>query len=215
MEARILGLWGQSWEGQLQGETWGLNLGEKAKETIEDWIPLLDEFQPEASTSLKLTATRALPEPPSPQPFSNACDCCIRQTKDCTRRFKQGIPTGACTPCWQAKFTWNLSRPTKQPREELRAPIQALEPPKAPFPGPSQGPTRRSSWVTSKAPVTPSKQAPSLGPGPLTSKKAKVSVSKSRPKTPSVTQKAKFGIDVRPTQTDSIKVHHPLAGPPP
>ncbi|KIK73482.1 hypothetical protein PAXRUDRAFT_20802 [Paxillus rubicundulus Ve08.2h10] len=67
----------------------------------------------------------------------------------------------------------------------------------------------------SLAPVTPSKQAPSLGPSPSTSKKAKASVSKLRPKTPLVAQKAKFGIDVGVTPTDSIKVHHPLAGPPP
>ncbi|KIK74569.1 hypothetical protein PAXRUDRAFT_19746 [Paxillus rubicundulus Ve08.2h10] len=63
--------------------------------------------------------------------------------------------------------------------------------------------------------VTPSKWAPSLGPGPLTSKKVKISVSKLRPKTPLVTQKAKFGIDVGLTPSESIKVYHPLAGPPP
>ncbi|KIK73669.1 hypothetical protein PAXRUDRAFT_20609 [Paxillus rubicundulus Ve08.2h10] len=81
----------------------------------------------------------------------------------------------------------------KQPQERLRAPVQALEPPKAPSPGPSKGPTRPSAWATSKPPVTPSKWAPSLGPGPSPSKKAKASVSRLRLKTPSLTQKAKFG----------------------
>ncbi|KIK91570.1 hypothetical protein PAXRUDRAFT_13714 [Paxillus rubicundulus Ve08.2h10] len=59
--------------------------------------------------------------------------------------------------------------------------------------------------ATLKALVTPSKWAPSFGPGPSPSKKAKASISKSRPKTPSVTQKEKFGIDVRVTPSDSIK----------
>ncbi|KIK72467.1 hypothetical protein PAXRUDRAFT_21954 [Paxillus rubicundulus Ve08.2h10] len=72
----------------------------------------------------------------------------------------------------------------------------------------------REAELTSE-PVTPSNQAPSLGPGPLPSQKAKASVSKSRPKTPSVTQKAKFGIDVRVTPSESITIYHPLAGPPP
>ncbi|KIK72221.1 hypothetical protein PAXRUDRAFT_22247 [Paxillus rubicundulus Ve08.2h10] len=79
-----------------------------------------------------------------------------------------------------------------QSLEELRAPIQALEAPNAPFPGPSKGPTR-----------------------PSPSKKAKALVSKSRLKTPSVTQKAKFSIDVRVTPPESITIYHPLAGPPP
>ncbi|KIK72768.1 hypothetical protein PAXRUDRAFT_21604 [Paxillus rubicundulus Ve08.2h10] len=86
---------------------------------------------------------------------------------------------------------------------------------KGSIPRPFPRPTRRSSQATSKALVTPSKQAPSLGPGPSTSKKAKASVSKSRLKTPLVAQKAKFSIDVGPTPTDSIKVNHPLAGSPP
>ncbi|KIK76680.1 hypothetical protein PAXRUDRAFT_18028 [Paxillus rubicundulus Ve08.2h10] len=64
-----------------------------------------DQVQPEASTSLKLTATRALPETPSLQPVNNSCNRCIWQTKDCTRRFEKGIPS--------------------------RAPIQAPEAPKA------------------------------------------------------------------------------------
>ncbi|KIK90726.1 hypothetical protein PAXRUDRAFT_14193 [Paxillus rubicundulus Ve08.2h10] len=46
---------------------------------------------------------------------------------------------------------------------------------------------------------------PSLGPGPSTSKKAKASVSKSRPTTPFVAQKARFAIDVVVTPSDSIK----------
>ncbi|KIK75631.1 hypothetical protein PAXRUDRAFT_18824 [Paxillus rubicundulus Ve08.2h10] len=71
---------------------------------------------------------------------------------------------------------------TKRPWEELRAPIQAPEPPTAPSPGPSQGPTRQSSQATSKALVTPSKQAPSLEPSPLRSKKAKATDTFGRPK---------------------------------
>ncbi|KIK79904.1 hypothetical protein PAXRUDRAFT_16075 [Paxillus rubicundulus Ve08.2h10] len=62
-------------------------------------------------------------------------------------------------------------------------------------------------------PVTPSKRAPSLGPGPSPLKKAKAAVSKLRPKTASVTQKAKFTYDVGVTPAGSIKVYHPLAGP--
>ncbi|KIK74502.1 hypothetical protein PAXRUDRAFT_19807 [Paxillus rubicundulus Ve08.2h10] len=69
--------------------------------------------------------------------------------------------------------------------------------------------------ATSKPLVTPSKWAPSLGPGPSPSKKAKASVSKSRLKTPSVSQNAKFANDVGVTPLESIKVYHPLAGPPP
>ncbi|KIK72799.1 hypothetical protein PAXRUDRAFT_21567 [Paxillus rubicundulus Ve08.2h10] len=61
----------------------------------------------------------------------------------------------------------------------------------------------------------PLKVGPKFWTWPLTSKKAKASVSKSRPKTPSVTQKAKFGIDVGVTPSESIKVYHSLAGPPP
>ncbi|KIK76186.1 hypothetical protein PAXRUDRAFT_18387 [Paxillus rubicundulus Ve08.2h10] len=41
------------------------------------------------------------------------------------------------------------------------------------------------------------------------------SVSKSRLKMPLVAPKAKFGIDVGVTPSESIKVYHPLAGPPP
>ncbi|KIK72024.1 hypothetical protein PAXRUDRAFT_22493 [Paxillus rubicundulus Ve08.2h10] len=152
-----------------------------------------DEVQPEASTSLKLTTTKALPEPPSPHPFNNSCDHCIWQTKNCTRKFEKGIPVGACLPCCQAKLACNLSQPAKRPREQSRAPIQVPEPLKAPSPGPSKGPARQSSQATLKLPVTPSKRAPSLGPGPSPSKKAKASVSKSRQKTPSVSQNAKFG----------------------
>ncbi|KIK72784.1 hypothetical protein PAXRUDRAFT_21585 [Paxillus rubicundulus Ve08.2h10] len=85
----------------------------------------------------------------------------------------------------------------------------------APSPGPSKGPTRPSTQATSKLLVTPSKRAPSLGPGPSPSKKAKASVSKLRLKTPSVAQKAKFTNDVGVTPSGSIKVYHPLAGPPP
>ncbi|KIK80110.1 hypothetical protein PAXRUDRAFT_15963 [Paxillus rubicundulus Ve08.2h10] len=53
--------------------------------------------------------------------------------------------------------------------------------------------------------------APSLGLGPLPSKKAKASISKLRLKMPSVAQKAKFGIDVGVTPSESIRVYHPLA----
>ncbi|KIK73619.1 hypothetical protein PAXRUDRAFT_20665 [Paxillus rubicundulus Ve08.2h10] len=105
-----------------------------------------------------------------------------------------GIPVEACLPCRQAKVACNLSCPTKRPQEQSRAPIQAPEAPNAPSPGPSKGPAHPSAWTTLKPPVTPSP-----------SKKAKASISKSRPKTPSVAQKAKFGIHVRPTPTDSIK----------
>ncbi|KIK72170.1 hypothetical protein PAXRUDRAFT_22312 [Paxillus rubicundulus Ve08.2h10] len=84
-----------------------------------------------------------------------------------------------------------------------------------PSPGSSKGPACPSTQATSKLSVTPSKQAPSLGPGPSPSKKAKASVSKSRPKMPSVAQKAKFTNDVGVTPSGSIKVYHPLAGPPP
>ncbi|KIK74911.1 hypothetical protein PAXRUDRAFT_19429 [Paxillus rubicundulus Ve08.2h10] len=159
-----------------------------------------DQVQPKALTSSKLTTTRALLETPSPQPFNNSCDRCIWQTKDCTRKFEKGIPVGACLPCRQAKS---------------RAPIQAPEAPKAPSQGPSKGPTHQSNWGTLKPPVTPSKWAPSLGPGPSQSKKAKASVSKFRPKTPSVSQNAKFTNDVGVTPLGSIEVYHPLAGPPP
>ncbi|KIK73811.1 hypothetical protein PAXRUDRAFT_20477 [Paxillus rubicundulus Ve08.2h10] len=163
-----------------------------------------DQVQPEASKSSKPTAMQALLEPPSPQPFNNNCDCCIWQTKDCTRKFEKGIPVRACVPCCQAKLACNLSRPTKRPQEESRVPIQAPEPPKAPSPGPSKGPTRQSARVTLKPLVTPSP-----------SKKAKASVSKSRPKMPSVSQNAKFANDVRVTSSGSIKMYHPLAVPPP
>ncbi|KIK77383.1 hypothetical protein PAXRUDRAFT_17535 [Paxillus rubicundulus Ve08.2h10] len=60
-----------------------------------------------------------------------------------------------------------------------------------------------------------SRRASLPGLGPATSKKAKAPISKSRPKMPSVAQKANFGIDVGVTPSDSIKVYHPLAGPPP
>ncbi|KIK73652.1 hypothetical protein PAXRUDRAFT_20635 [Paxillus rubicundulus Ve08.2h10] len=73
-----------------------------------------------------------------------------------------------------------------------------------PSPRSSKGPAHPSAWATLKLPVTPSP-----------SKKAKASVSKSRPKTPSVAQKAKFTNDVGVTPSGSIKVYHPLAGPPP
>ncbi|KIK71834.1 hypothetical protein PAXRUDRAFT_22762, partial [Paxillus rubicundulus Ve08.2h10] len=174
-----------------------------------------DQVQPEASTSLNPTATQALLETPTPNPSNNSCDRYIWQTKDCTRRLEKGIPVGACLPCHQAKVACNLSQPAKQPREQSRAPVQAPEPPKAPSPGPSKGPTRPSAWVTSKQPVTPSKRAPSLGPGPSPSKKAKALVSRSRPKTSSLTQKAKFTNDAGTTPSSSIKVYHPLSGPPP
>ncbi|KIK72800.1 hypothetical protein PAXRUDRAFT_21566 [Paxillus rubicundulus Ve08.2h10] len=178
-------------------------------------IDAQDQVQPEASTSLNPTTTRALLETPSPHPFNNSCNCCIWQTKDCTRRLEKGIPVGACLPCFQGKVACNLSRLAKRPWEQLRAPVQALEPPNAPSPGPSKGPTCPSARVTSKPLVTPSKQAPSLGPSPSPSKKAKASVSRSRLKTPSVTQKAKFANDAGVTPSASIKVYHPLAGPPP
>ncbi|KIK72424.1 hypothetical protein PAXRUDRAFT_22007 [Paxillus rubicundulus Ve08.2h10] len=174
-----------------------------------------DQVQPEASMSPNPTATQALPETPSSHPFNNSCNCCIRQTKGCTRRLKKGIPVGACLPCRQAKVACNLSRPVKRPREQSRAPVQAPEPPKAPSPGPSKGPTRPSAQATSKPLVTPSKWAPSLGPGPSPSKKAKASVSRLRPKTHSLTQKAKFANDAGVTPSSSMKVYHPLAGPPP
>ncbi|KIK72796.1 hypothetical protein PAXRUDRAFT_21570 [Paxillus rubicundulus Ve08.2h10] len=199
-------------------ESWvGLNPGEKAEETVTDPIPITiqNQVQPEASTSLNLTTTQVLPETPSPHPFNKSCNCCIWQMKDCTRRLKKGIPIGACLPCRQGKVAGNLSRPAKQPQEQLRAPVQAPEPPKAPSPGPSKGPTCPSARATSKPPVTPLKRAPSLGPGPSPSKKAKASVSRSRPKTPLVTQKAKFANDAGVTPSASIKVYHPLAGPPP
>ncbi|KIK77109.1 hypothetical protein PAXRUDRAFT_17720 [Paxillus rubicundulus Ve08.2h10] len=112
-------------------------------------------------------------------------------------------------------------KPGEKAKEKVADPLllpaqnQAPEPPKALSPGPSQSPTHQSSHATLKAPVTPSKRAPSLGPGPYTSKKAKASISKSRPKMPLVAQKANFGIDVRLTPSESIKVYHPLAGPPP
>ncbi|KIK72262.1 hypothetical protein PAXRUDRAFT_22193, partial [Paxillus rubicundulus Ve08.2h10] len=146
----------------------------------------------------------ALLEPPSPHPMNDSCDCCIRQRKDCTRRFQKGIPIGACIHCHQAKLACNLSRPVKRPREESRAPIQAPESPKAPSPGPSKGPTHRSSQAPLKPPVTPSP-----------SKKAKASVSKLMWKTPSISQNAKFANDVGVTPSGSIKVYHPLAGHPP
>ncbi|KIK72447.1 hypothetical protein PAXRUDRAFT_21976 [Paxillus rubicundulus Ve08.2h10] len=174
-----------------------------------------DQVQPEASMSSNPTATRALPETPTPNPSNNSCDHYIWQTKDCTRRLQKGIPVGACLPCHQAKVACNLSRPAKRPWEQSRAPVQAPEPSKAPSPGPSKGPTRPSARVTSKLPVTPLKWAPSLGPGPSPSKKAKALVSRSRPKTPLLTQKAKFTNDAGATPSSSIKVYHPLAGPPP
>ncbi|KIK74077.1 hypothetical protein PAXRUDRAFT_20237 [Paxillus rubicundulus Ve08.2h10] len=237
MEVRSLGLWGQSQEGRLQGGDSGAGTAEEYRGRTQERKPKKqsqtqsqsqsvvskpqklinaeDQVQPKALTSLKPTTTRALPETPSSQAFNNSCDHCIWQTKDCTRRFEKGIPVGACLPCCQAKVACNLSWPTKQPWEQSRAPIQALEAPKAPSPGPSKGPARPSTRATSKPPVTPSKRAPSLGPGPSPSKKAKASVSKSRPKTPLVVQKAKFTNDVGVTPLGSIKVYHPLAGPPP
>ncbi|KIK71964.1 hypothetical protein PAXRUDRAFT_22574 [Paxillus rubicundulus Ve08.2h10] len=174
-----------------------------------------DHVQPEASTSSNPATTRALLEAPTPPPFNNACNRCIWQTKDCTRRLEKGILVGACLPCHKGKVACNLSRLVKRPRGQSRAPVQALEPPEVPSLGPSKGPTRPSTRATSKPPVTPSKQAPSLGPGPSPSKKAKVSVSRLRPKMPSLTQKAKFANDVGVTPLGSIKVNHPLAGPPP
>ncbi|KIK75791.1 hypothetical protein PAXRUDRAFT_18685 [Paxillus rubicundulus Ve08.2h10] len=144
-----------------------------------------DGVQLQASTSSNPTV---MPSEPS----TDACDHCIMNTKECTRWFKMGIPMGACMPCYQAKVSCNLSRHTKQPRQESMTPNPALELSKAPSPGPSQGTTRRSYHATLKAPVIPSKWAPSLGPGLLASKEAKASISKYRPKMPSVTQKAKF-----------------------
>ncbi|KIK75741.1 hypothetical protein PAXRUDRAFT_18737 [Paxillus rubicundulus Ve08.2h10] len=104
-----------------------------------------------------------------------------------------------------AKLACNLSWLAKRPREQSRAPIQVPEPPKAPSPGPSKGPACRSSWATSKPPVTPSKRAPSLAPGPSPSKEAKALVSKLRPKTPSISQNEKFANDVGVTPSGSIK----------
>ncbi|KIK72974.1 hypothetical protein PAXRUDRAFT_21375 [Paxillus rubicundulus Ve08.2h10] len=63
--------------------------------------------------------------------------------------------------------------------------------------------------------LSPRKGPPSLEPGPSPSKKAKASVSRSRPKTSSLTQKAKFTNDAGVTPSSSIKVYHPLSGPPP
>ncbi|KIK76416.1 hypothetical protein PAXRUDRAFT_18234 [Paxillus rubicundulus Ve08.2h10] len=114
--------------------------------------------------------------------------------KECTRQFKMGIPMGARMPCYQAKVSCTLSQHMKQPQQESVALSLALEPPKAPSPCPFQGPAQKSSRSTLKVLVTPAKQAPSLGPGPSTSKKAKASVSKSRLKMPSITQKAKFAL---------------------
>ncbi|KIK73410.1 hypothetical protein PAXRUDRAFT_20882 [Paxillus rubicundulus Ve08.2h10] len=228
-----------------------------------------DHVQPEASTSSHPTATRALPETPSPHPFNNSCDHCIWQTKDCMRRLEKGIGTAeehrgqtrerkpkkqsqtqsqsqsmpprkhswkphphnlSTTPVTAAsgkprisqersrraslsghaslvaRQRWPAIYPSRPSDlgEQLRAPIQAREAPKAPSPGPSKGPTHPSAWATSKPLVTPSP-----------SKKAKASVSKSRLKTPLVTQNAKIANDVEVTPSGSIKVYHPLAGPPP
>ncbi|KIK75387.1 hypothetical protein PAXRUDRAFT_19048 [Paxillus rubicundulus Ve08.2h10] len=100
-----------------------------------------------------------------------------------------GIHMGACMPCYQGKVSCNLSWHTKLPQQESAATNPAPEPPKASSPSPSQGPTHPAKW------------APSLGPGPSTPKKAKTSISKSRSKTPSVTQKAKFSIDALTPQS--------------
>ncbi|KIK72775.1 hypothetical protein PAXRUDRAFT_21594, partial [Paxillus rubicundulus Ve08.2h10] len=86
---------------------------------------------------------------------------------------------------------------------------------KGSIPRPFQRPHSSIHLGDIKAAITPSKRAPSLGPGPSPSKKAKASVSKSGPKTPSVIQKAKFANDAGVTPSASIKVYHPLVGPPP
>ncbi|KIK72841.1 hypothetical protein PAXRUDRAFT_21519 [Paxillus rubicundulus Ve08.2h10] len=169
-------------------------------------IDAQDQVQAEASTSSNPATTQALPEAPTPPPFNNACDRCIWQTKDCTRRLEKGISVGECLPCHKGKVACNLPRLAKRPRVQSRAPVQALEPSKAPSPGPSKGPTRPSARATLKPPVTPSKQAPSLGPDPSPSKKAKASVSRSRPKTPLLAQKEKFTNDAGVTPSSSIKL---------
>ncbi|KIK74529.1 hypothetical protein PAXRUDRAFT_19787 [Paxillus rubicundulus Ve08.2h10] len=191
---------GRTWERKPKKQSQTQSQSQSVVNKPRKLIDAEDQVQPKALTSSKPTTTRALRETPSPQPFNNSCDCCIWQTKDCTRRFEKGIPVRACLPCRQAKS---------------RAPIQALEAPKAPSPGPSKGPAHPSAQATSKAPVTPSKQAPSLGPGPSPSKKAKALVSKLRLRMPLVAQKARFTNDVGVTPLGSIKVYHPLAGPPP
>ncbi|KIK72274.1 hypothetical protein PAXRUDRAFT_22179 [Paxillus rubicundulus Ve08.2h10] len=191
---------GRTWERKLKKHSRTQSQPQSVVSKPRKIIDAQDQVQPEASTSSNPATTRALPEAPPPPPFNNTCDRYIWQMKDCTRRLEKGIPVGACLPCHKGKS---------------RAPFKALEPPKAPSPGPSKGPTCPSAWATSKPLVTPSKWAPSLGPGPSPSKKAKASVSRSRPKTPSLAQKAKFTNDAGATPSPSIKVYHPLAGPPP
>ncbi|KIK72976.1 hypothetical protein PAXRUDRAFT_21373 [Paxillus rubicundulus Ve08.2h10] len=206
---------GRPRERKPKKQSWTQSQSQSKVSKPQKLIDAQDQVQPKALTSSNLTATRALPETPSPHPFNNSCDRCIWQTKDCTRRLEKGIPVGACLPCRQGKVACNLSRLAKRPWEQSRAPVQAPEPPKAPSPGPSKGTTRPSARATLKPPVTPSKQATSLGPGPSPSKKAQALVSRLRSKTPSVTQKAKFANDAGVTPSASIKVYHPLAGPPP
>ncbi|KIK72882.1 hypothetical protein PAXRUDRAFT_21481, partial [Paxillus rubicundulus Ve08.2h10] len=206
---------GRTWDRKLKKHSQTQSQSQSVVSKPRKIIDSQDQVQPKASTSSNPTATQALPEAPTPNPSNNACNRCIWQTKDCMRRLEKGIPVRACLPCHKGKVACNLSRLAKRPWGQSRAPVQAPEPPKAPSPGPSKGPTLPSAQATSKPPVTPSKWAPSLGPGPSPSKKAKASVSRLRPKMPSLTQKAKFTNDAGETPSSSIKVYHPLAGPPP
>ncbi|KIK71878.1 hypothetical protein PAXRUDRAFT_22702 [Paxillus rubicundulus Ve08.2h10] len=94
---------GQLWERKPKKQSRTQSQSQSTVSEPRKLIDAQDQVQPEASTSLNPTATRALPETPSPHPFNNSCDCCIWQTKDCTRRFEKGIPVGACLPCCQGK----------------------------------------------------------------------------------------------------------------
>ncbi|KIK76411.1 hypothetical protein PAXRUDRAFT_18238 [Paxillus rubicundulus Ve08.2h10] len=124
----------------------------KAQESIN----AKDGVQLEASTPSKPTAM-------SSEPSTNACNHCIMNTKECIRQLKMCIPMGACMPCYQAKVSCNLSQQTKQPRQESMATNQAQEPPKAPSPGPFQGPTHHSSWCNIEGASYPLKVGSKLG----------------------------------------------------
>ncbi|KIK72960.1 hypothetical protein PAXRUDRAFT_21390, partial [Paxillus rubicundulus Ve08.2h10] len=158
-----------------------------------------DQVQPEASTSSNPTTTRALPETPSPHPFNNSCDHCIWQTKDYTRRLekaREGHASLVARQRWPEIYPGQQSDPGSS--RGLQSKPQNLQ--------------RLHSQALPKAQL---KRAPSLGPGPSPSKKAKALVSRLRLKMPSLTQKAKFANDAGATPSSSIKVYHPLAGPPP
>ncbi|KIK73292.1 hypothetical protein PAXRUDRAFT_21017 [Paxillus rubicundulus Ve08.2h10] len=168
-------------------ESQGLNPGEKAEETFTDPIPIPICGPTQGLYIIEPDCHPSTPKNPIPTSLQQLLRPLHLANEGLHEKAQEGHPCQGIPPLSPGKGGLQSIPAVKQPRGQSRAPVQATEPPKALSPGPSKGPTHLSARATSKPPVTPSKRAPSLGPGPSPSKKAKASVSRSRPKTPSLT----------------------------